>query len=164
MRVMNETLQGIVSFRGLGFVEIDGLLVPVCGQVQMDLGRGSEVRYVAEQIKRLPDAKPTIKAVIRGLLYSDDEGTPVQYFESADKQLRFLRGDIEGIPLGLWDFGNGSGSYILQCIAPFKLRLPNNNASSTPGGYQRKFDTDAPYWDNYVGGTGSPFTTEIFIP
>ena len=53
MNVISEQLNGEHSFRGLGYVEIDGLSILVCGSKRLDCGNGNRVRYFDKQIKRV---------------------------------------------------------------------------------------------------------------
>jgi len=110
MKIISETLSGVRSFRGLGFLRIEGILYPVCGSRQFDLGSGSNVAYLDEQIKRLETVEPTQLATFIGRLISGN--TANGFFGLVDRfnnrpLLGF--GSIESIPLGLFALGSTVG-------------------------------------------------------
>lgn len=65
MTAIKETLEGTHSFRGVGFIEVNGMLRPVCGSVRINLYQKGTVRYVDKCIVRVP-AEEEYVAVIKG--------------------------------------------------------------------------------------------------
>ena len=63
MNVITESQKGIWSFKGVGFVYVDGMKIAVCGSKRINLGDGAKIRYCEQQIKRVT-AEEEYKAVL----------------------------------------------------------------------------------------------------
>ena len=162
MKVINETLKGLNTFRGLGFVDFDNLLVPVCGQVMLDFGNGCEVRYIDQQIKRLKSPAQPVRAVVRGSLSLVEDPTESYcIFTSALGNYTLLPGDLEGIPKGLMNWETGK----TQFVAPFRCRFPDTLMVQPTAGYQILYDQNVPAVNSsWFSEATAVFTTEVFIP
>lgn len=170
MKVQSDTLSGIQTFRGLGYVEIDRILVPVCGQEMVDCGNNSECRWIPDQITRLRNPKPTIRGAVRGLFGLKGKGsTPIadSYFRTADGRKLLTVGEIEGIPLGIVDlvFSGGGGIQLIQMMGPFEMRYPGGLIASgalSAGAGPVAWPYAGSYFDTLDATTGE-FPTEIFL-
>jgi len=164
MKIVSKQVKEKVSFRGFGFVEIGGLLVPVCGSRFFDLSAGLMVRYLRDQIE-LSSPEPEIKAValVRVVFNSPNSVIRLTDGVSATGRIIMEEGYEEGIPKGI-DFQNGFlDTYTIR--APFRLRMPET-IRTDDGNNVRGWDTVTPgftptEFDNGMGGT---FFTELFIP
>lgn len=161
MKVMNENLKGMVSFRGLGYVEIDGLLMPVCGQEVIDLGNGAEVRYVEQQIVRITKSAPRVRGVFYGELFYDGD-LEDWFYRRADGKILLQEGFLEEIPLGLSVGGAGE----LFVRAPFRLRLDikhKNGASGLTPELGNAYDPICPGFPPSDIPSSSSYFGEVFI-
>lgn len=98
MRVTTEELTGEHSFRGLGFLKIDGMLTAVCGSKRLNFGRKANVSWLDEQLKRVPAEKEFI-AVYSGVMST---GSTQGFIRDANTGAILLTEDtLDGIPRGL---------------------------------------------------------------
>lgn len=179
MKIISESLKGIVTFRGFGFVMVDGILVPICGQEMIDFGNGAEASYVDVQIKKLFSAKPTIRGIFRGVLQSwgDGDGYVICKYGTVTADLpkssafaggyAMVDGILEGIPLGIVlgrDFDPGASVYTPRMCAPFEVRYFSRFQTSTTGveqwGDQSKFALGNTHAYDY----NAAMPIEVFIP
>lgn len=61
MTINTETMKGKISFRGLGFILLNGMNVAICGSRQVDCGYGAEVKWIDGQLIKVP-VEPEIRA------------------------------------------------------------------------------------------------------
>lgn len=104
MTERSETLRGVHSFKGLGYVEISGQLYFVCGVKNFDCGEGCGVRYLVEQIERIAltqERKASYVGTCRIV-------ASVAEFVVSGKVL-LTGGNVNGIPCGLSDVLGGGG-------------------------------------------------------
>lgn len=165
--VRTKTLRGEHSFRGAGFVEIDGILYPVCGSRKFDLSVGGTVRYREGQLE-LVKPEETRRGIIRARLRFDDPPERWRlYTVNQDGTARLLIDDgqdEEGLPSLLRNFGNLTH----QMTAPFRIRYPGGVYSATWSAPSPFFmgtsDPYAPFIEDPNMFCGDDFLTEIFIP
>ena len=166
--VRTQLLKGEHSFRGVGFVEIDGMLHAICGSRKFDFAEGTPVRYRSEQVQQVKPEESR-NAILRVQLKFDDppEKYRLYLINSANELLRMIDNGVidEGIPSVLVDFNGGNH----QMTAPFRLRYPENwviRESPLAGGTgvisQVAFDPLAPYLPSFTGV--GDINTEIWIP
>lgn len=136
MRVITEELSGEHSFRGLGFLKIDGMFTAVCGSKRVNFGRKAHVSWLDEQLKRVPPEKEFV-AVFSGILGSTTQG----FILDADTGRTLLAEDsLYGIPRGLCEPINTT----MVPMAPLYM-YTNDGAAAT--------DNAAQAWDkpSYAG-------------
>jgi len=163
MKIINEELKGLNTFRGLGFVDYDGILVPVCGQVLLDFGNGCTVRYIDQQIKRMMKPQPTVRGVVRGTISLVEDPTDSYCrFLSTVGNYFLLPGTLEDIPMGMVNWETGK----TQLCAPFRFRVPDTLQRAAIDDIMVIFsDPYAPAVNSsWMNEATTSFLTEIFIP
>jgi hypothetical protein len=151
--VKTQLLKGEHSFRGLGFVLVNGLNVPICGSKRFQFGEGVQVKWRPRQLE-LVKPEDEVRAVVPVLL--GDEGPNEEWYirRVSDSVLIDDGISMEGILSIL-----GMNVYDVQVRAPFRMRFPDELLI----GAGKAFDSLAPYWGN-LANYRSSFETEIWIP
>lgn len=114
MKIINKTLSGKISFRGLGFVKVNDLHVAICGSRAIECGVGSVLQWMDEQIEQVPP-EPEIRATFGGT-FDDAAVEGDAFFISSDKKRRLIVGSMEGLMLGV----ERNGNYYVA-VPPLKL-------------------------------------------
>lgn len=123
MKIIQKTLSGLVSFRGVGFVDVGGIQVGICGSKQINCGAGCNVRWVDIQLQMVPlEAELVgvkmvtlnVYAVAAGeWLVRDTDGKDLLYY-----------GHLEGLNLG----GLANGADYALISPPFSVAAKFGNA------------------------------------
>lgn len=158
-RLISETIKGLNSFRGIGYIRLNGFLIPLCGSIQLDGGNGCQVEWISPMVRRMRIIEPPIKAVISG---NFDCNT--LEFKSFDNLYSLNSGFIDGIPLGI---SNNINGVMIQMHAPFRFRYPNEIRRLVLNVLDNTLifgvDPLAPAI-NWTNNGFSVFETEIWIP
>jgi len=64
-QIVTEQLTGEHSFRGCGFIIVNGFKTAVCGSRRVNFGIRGNVKYIGERITRVP-AEEELKAAFKG--------------------------------------------------------------------------------------------------
>lgn len=121
--VINRLLKGEHSFRGVGFVEINGLLYPICGSRRFNLSEGDAVRYRVEQLQMVrPEEQREAVVRVRINFVSGPDIFQIYYRGSNGNPTKMVDDGLvqDGIPSVL---ANREGEDKLQMTAPFRIRF-----------------------------------------
>lgn len=99
MKIISKTLKGMVSFRGLGFVEVNGMHVAVCGSRVINCGVGAAIRWCDLQLMQVPQEQE-MEATFYGTFFDAAVASGEVIFQSADNRQCLYLGTLEGLPLG----------------------------------------------------------------
>jgi len=171
MEIKSDFLKGMHSFRGIGFVEVEGQLIPVCGSEVFNFHSGANVRYLKEQIQMVK-AEERRKAVYLVHVNATSPGSTVIRKGSSTGPIIMEVGEEEGIPKGV---GNEAFTYdCIYLLPPFRWRIPDlarmeepaGSAATDPRPTLRNVQAThyAFFPDEFDSTVGSTFATEIWIP
>ena len=174
MAVRSITKAGQVSFRGLGWVKVDGILYPVCGSRAFNLSATSSVIYKPSQLEMVP-LEEERKGMFPVFVTFFSPSSEIRLCEDGVNQLgRVLLNEEweDGIPGGVQYIAAFSDAYSL--IGPFKLKNPDTIQAVYPQGSAynanrptaRLHDADSHVFEfaNFDGALGSQFFSQIWIP
>jgi len=139
MKIISKNLTGLVSFRGVGFLNVGGLQMAVCGSRPVNCGVGLQVRWCDTQLIQVP-FEPEIRATyrVRTRANSATNEDPLFYDYDTGKDILF-QGVKEGLLLG----AASDGSTLFQVVPP--LRLTHATAEFDAG------DGMYPVWNSSSG-------------
>lgn len=118
MNVISETQSGVWSFKGIGFVYVDGFKIAVCGSKKINLGNGAKVRYCEKQIKRVNEEEEFDAVASVEFATSTGAGDPVVNNAIAARPILY-DGVVDGVDLG----ASFAGPAAPKCTVsePFKI-------------------------------------------
>lgn len=116
MKVISEQLSKVNSFRGLGFLELNGVLYAVCGSRQFDFGTRATARWIDGCLTLLKTVEPEMRAtyLVGSVAVAAGSGEAA-VFDPDGKPIMYS-GALEGIP-----FGASAGDPYLNLIPPLRL-------------------------------------------
>jgi len=171
--VKNDTISDEVSFRGLGYVEINGILMPVCGSRRFNVGRNAKVRWLDEQIERAK-AEEERKAVFEVYCQLTDPTSTVRLATGrvTGGKVLLQQGYEEGLPRGIvFDNTLVDGYWLcppFRWVIPsiMSIENPKDGDPLDPYPKRRTVDQLSPimYPDSFDDEIGPNFFTYIWMP
>lgn len=166
--VKSAIMKGQRSIRGLGYAEINGLLVPVCGSKFFDFSEGMVVRYREEALQMVrPEMQ--MEAALSITIVKPGTGYTAEVFLNQHGRPRTKISNngvaVEGIP-DVLVFGEYTGQWVVQTRGPFAIRWPEIIiADDATTGPVNQIDSKSPYIITaYTGDDAVTIDTEIYIP